>query len=84
MKISIPVVLFFTAAMVPTEEELAAGLAARARFRNSELDDGKVVQCDFVMGTVPEQYADVPRFGGEEAEAEEVAPKAGKAKNSRK
>lgn len=73
MKIKIPVVLFFTLGMVPTEEELEAGLAARAKFRNAALHDGKREECDFVMGEVPDSYADVPRFGSDS----EVDPQSG-------
>lgn len=75
MKIHIPIILFFTVGMVPTEEELEQGLAARARFRNAALDDGKLEKCDFVMGEVPAQYEDVPRYGA----AKEVDPEAGEA-----
>lgn len=70
MKIKIPVVLFFTVTMLPTEEELEQGLAARARFRNSALHDGKVEECDFVMGNVPEDYAHIPRYGENGAETD--------------
>lgn len=62
MKIHIPVVIFFTVGMVPTADELKRGLAARARFRNGALNDGKVEECDYVMGAVPEQYAHVPVY----------------------
>lgn len=84
MKIKIPTVLFFTLGMVPTEEELAQGLAARARFRNASLHQNVVEKCDFVMGAVPEQYADVPRWAGAEAvaagnEGQAVPPQAGEA-----
>lgn len=86
MKIHIPIVLFFTAGMVPTSEELEQGLAARARFRNASLDDGKVERCDFVMGAAPDQYEDVPRLGTEapadaapDADAK-TAPKVGRSR----
>jgi len=74
MKIKIPVILFFTAGMVPTEEELAAGLAARAKFRNASLHDDKLEECDFVMGEVPDTYDEVPRYAAGESS---ITPQSG-------
>ena len=68
MKLKRPIVLYFTADMVPTEKELEDGTEANARFRNASLHAGEVEKCDFVMGSVPEAYAHVPRYGEEELE----------------
>lgn len=68
-----PVVLYFTAGMFPTEDEINEGLAMNAKFRNSQLvtaEDREVA--DFVAGNVPEleHYQSIPVYGEESSEVE--------------
>jgi len=78
MKIHVPIVLYFTAGMVPTKEELEAGMQAHAKFRNSQLHDGKTEKADYVMGEIPESYKEYPVWG-EDAGTPEFSPTAGEA-----
>jgi hypothetical protein len=63
-----PVVLFFLAGMVPTDDERdeAAKYGPGVKFRNSlmvnnDTSTSAVEECDFVAGKVPERYAAVYR-----------------------
>jgi hypothetical protein len=57
-----PVILFFIATAVPTEEEQAEAMqfGPNVRFRNAEFGDhaGALEECDGVAGVVPARYAE--------------------------
>lgn len=61
-----PIVLFFTAEAVATDDEIAAAEAITGANRlmlNGEIAARDPVRrCDFVAGTVPENYADKPVY----------------------
>lgn len=72
-----PVILFFIASVMPTEEDYAAAeqLGPNVRFRNASMvpAEGCLEKCDGVAGQVPERYADAYVSAEEAIEAFEQA-----------